>query len=71
MPTILEAKKHFQDRFRSEKGFVGVGLGRRDHEEALRLYVIEPNAPVIQKLPQDRRFEGFPIVIEVSGQIRT
>ncbi len=70
MKTIFEAKKHFGARYRSEEGFVGVGIGRAANSEALRVYVAGADSPVAQKLKSEATFEGFPIVVEVMGKVR-
>jgi hypothetical protein len=70
MKTILEAKKRLADRLRDEEGFVGVGIGYQSNEEALRVYVIDSHFPVAQRLRADGQFEGYPIEIEVTGEVR-
>jgi len=71
MKTISEAKKHFQGLYRLEEGFVGVGIGRQEDSEALRVYVVDIHFPIAQKFKNDATFEGFPVVVEVAGKIRT
>ncbi len=68
--TILEAKKHLQDHYRFEEGFVGVGICHHANEEALRVYVADADFPLAQQLKSDAKFEGFPVVVEVSGKIQ-
>lgn len=69
MATITEAKRHFQDRYRSEEGFVGVGIGRLGNRDALRVYVVDTHFPIAQWLAKEGGFEGFPVIVEVSGTI--
>ena len=47
--TISEAKKRFGARYRSEEGFVGVGIGSAANSEALRVYA-GADSPIAQKL---------------------
>ena len=68
--TISEAKKHFGARYRSEEGFVGVGIGRAANSEALRVYVAGADSPIAQKLKSEATFEGFPVVVKVAGKFR-
>lgn len=68
--TIREAKRNLTERYRHEDGFVGVGISHRYNEETLRVYVVDPHAPIVKHLPQDGQFQGFPIEIEVSGKIQ-
>ena len=70
MTTIFEAKKHFGARYRSEEGFVGVGIGRYENAEALRVYVEEADFPIAQQFKSDPTFEGFPVIVEVTGRVR-
>ena len=70
MKTIFEAKKHLRDRYHLEEGFVGVGIGRHKDSEALRIYVEDANFPIAQQLKNDATYEGFPVIVEVTGKIR-
>ena len=70
MKTIFEAKKSLRDRYRLEKGFVGVGIGRHEDAEALRVYVADAHFPIAQQFKTDATYEGFPVIVEVTGKIR-
>lgn len=70
MPTIFEAKKQLGARYRDEEGFVGVGIGLYENSEALRVYVEDADSPLAQKLKSDMTYEGFPVVVEVTGKIQ-
>ena len=70
MKTIAEAKKRFGARYRSEEGFVGIGIGRAANSEALRVYVAGADSPIARRLKSETTFEGFPVVVEVTGEIR-
>lgn len=70
MKTIFDAKRHFRDRYRLEEGFVGVGIGRHEGSEALRVYVADAHLPIAQQFKDDATYEGFPVVVEVTGKIR-
>lgn len=70
MPNILDAKKHFQQLYRFDEGFVGVGVGELDGREALRVYVLDAGTPLAQALKQQGTFDGFPVVIETTGKVR-
>lgn len=70
MKTIAEAKKRFGARYRSEEGFVGIGVGRIADSDALRVYVENADSPIALKLNSELTFEGFPIVVIVTGEIR-
>ena len=68
--AISEAKKHFEARYRSEEGFVGVGIGRIADADALQVYVENVDSPIARRLKRESTFEGFPVVVEVTGEIR-
>jgi len=70
--TILEAKKNLRNRYLRENGFVGVGITQQNHEDALRVYVTDVQSPVAKALKSLNNgcFEGFPVTIEVSGEVR-
>ena len=70
MKAISEAKKHFGARYRSEEGFVGIGIGRIADSDALRVYVEDADAPIAQRLKSETTFEGFPVVVKVAGKFR-
>jgi len=70
MKTIFEAKKNFAARYRSETGFVGVGIGHYEDSEALRIYVADANSEIAQQFKVNATYEGFPVIVEVTGKIR-
>lgn len=71
MSTIQEAKRSLADRFRHEEGFVGVGLFRRGDREGLRVYVLDDRLPVARRLASMGDFEGFHVIVEVSGEVQS
>ena len=70
MKAISEAKKLFGELYRSEEGVVGVGIGRIADADALQIYVEDADAPIARKLKSESTFEGFPVVVEVTGKVR-
>ena len=70
MKAIFQAKKHFGDRYRSEAGFVGVGIGRIADSDALQVYVKDADSPIAQRLKSEATFEGFPVLVKVAGEFR-
>ena len=70
MKAISEAKKLFGARYRSEEGFVGIGIGRIADSDVLRVYVEDADSHIAQRLKSEATFEGFPVVVEVTGKIR-
>ena len=53
-----------------EEGFVGVGVGRHEDSEVLRVYVSDADLPFVRCLQNEPTYEGFPVIVEVTGNIR-
>ena len=70
MKTIFEAKRHLAAQYLSEEGFVGVGIGLHENADVLRVYVEGEDFPITQRLKNDATYEGFPVIVEVTGKIR-
>ena len=68
MKKIFEAKKLLAALYLSEEGFVGVGIGRCEDSDALRVYVEGPDFPIVQALKNQATYEGFPVIVEVTGR---
>lgn len=67
MNSIQDAKRALANRFRNEDGFVGVGLFRHADQEGLRVYVLDGQTALARQLTLMPEFEGFPLIVEVSG----
>ncbi len=70
MSPIQEAKKRLKTQYLKVQGFVGVGIGRRDNQDVLRVYVRDAASPAATQLARNPQFEGFPVEVEVSGRVR-
>ena len=70
MQTIIEAKKHFANRYLSEEGFVGVGIGLHENSDVLLVYVESADCPIVQQFKDDPTYEGFSVIVEVTGKAR-
>ena len=70
MKTIFEAKKNFADRYLSEEGFIGVGIGRDENADVLWVYVEAEDFPIAQQLKNEPTYEGFRVIVEVTGRIK-
>lgn len=66
--TIFEAKKNLAAHYLSEEGFGGIGIGRREDSEALQVYVEGPDFPIVQALRHQAIYEGFPVIVKVTGK---
>ena len=71
MKTIFEAKQHLAAHYWSEEGFVGVGIGLHENADVLRVYVEDADFPIAQQLKDAATYEGFPVIVEVTGEART
>ncbi len=65
--TLLEAKNRLKQQYRHVDGFVGVGIGRHDNRDVLRVFVREAKSPAAKQLKHDTHFEGYPVEVEVSN----
>ncbi len=70
MKTIFQAKKKLSAQYRFEAGFVGVGVGRHEDSEVLRVYVSAADLPFVQHFQNEPTYEGFPVTVVVTGRIR-
>ena len=70
MTTIFEAKKLLAARYWSEEGFVGVGIGLHENSDVLQVYVEGADFPIAQQLTSVATYEGFPVIVEVTGKAR-
>ncbi len=50
------------------RGVVGVGIGRKDGKDCIRIYVAEDSPKVLAALPQ--AIEEVPVEIVISGAFR-
>ena len=69
MLEITKAKERFSTRFRSKMGYRGVGIGKDNNTDILRVYVENDNSPIINELKNETTFEGFPFIIKIIGKI--
>ncbi len=65
MPSAEEVKRRHEVKLLTMPGVVGVGLGRIEGRECIRIYVAEDSPKVRAALPQN--LEDVPVEIVVSG----
>ena len=70
MQTIFEAKKHFTTCYLSEEGLVGMGIGLHENSDVLLVYVESGDCSIVQQFKDDPTYEGFPVIVEVTGKAR-
>jgi hypothetical protein len=65
MGSVEDVKRRHEMRLLQTPGVVGVGIGRKDGKECIRVYVSEDTPKVLAALPRD--LEDVPVEIVVSG----
>jgi hypothetical protein len=66
--TIQEVLKEHAPDLLALPGVVGVAQGLCDRRPCIKVYVIEKTSELAPKIPAT--LEGFPVVIEATGEIR-
>jgi hypothetical protein len=67
--TITEVLKKYTDTWMAIPGVIGTGEGRTDDNKPSVIVFAEQETEAIkEKIP--RTIEGFPVVIEVTGEVR-
>ena len=68
MAAIEEIKRRHEARLMKMRGVVGVGIGKKDGKDVIRIYVEDDNPKIRTTLPQ--ALEEVPVEIVVSGSFR-
>ena len=66
--TAQEVLKENTDRWMAIPGVVGTGIGEYKGQPCIKLLVIEQGEQVKKRIPS--QVEGFPVIVEVTGEIR-
>lgn len=66
--AIEQVQEKYQNQLLSVSGVVGVGIGAVDGKPVIKVLVIKKTPELEWKIP--RVLEGYPVVIEVTGEIR-
>ena len=66
--VILEVKKRHASSIMAIPSVVGVGIGAREAEPCIKVFVQEKTPELEQRLP--RNLEGFKVDVEAIGSIR-
>jgi hypothetical protein len=67
--TIETVLDEHTDEWMSIRRVVGTAIGESNGQPCIKIFVIEKTKELTQKIPS--QVEGFPVVIEQSGEIRT
>jgi len=66
--NIKEVLKRHTDKLMAVPGVVGVGEGRTRGRQCISIFVIYSSPESLKLLPDN--LEGYPVIIEESGEIR-
>ena len=66
--TIEEVLKEHTDEWMSIPGVVGTAIGEYKGKPCIKVLVVKKTKELTEKIPS--RVEGFPVVIEETGEIR-
>lgn len=68
MGSVEEVKRRHEARLLKMRGVVGVGIGKKDGKDCIRVYVEEDSPRIRTALPQ--ALEEIPVEIVVSGPFK-
>lgn len=68
MASVEEVKRRHEVHLMKTPGVVGVGVGRRDGRDCIRVYVEEESPRILAALPKS--LEDVPVEVVVSGPFR-
>lgn len=68
MASVEEIKRRHEGKLMKTPGVVGVGIGRKDGRDCIRIYVAEDSPKVLAALP--RSLEDVPVEVVVSGAFK-
>lgn len=66
--TIEQVQEKYQNQLLSVSGVVGVGIGAANGKPVIKVLVVKKTMELEQRIPKEA--EGYPIVIEETGEIR-
>lgn len=68
MASVEEVKRRHETRLMKMRGVVGVGIGKKDGKDCIRIYVAEDSPTIRTALPQ--ALEEVPVEVVVSGPFK-
>ncbi len=68
MAVVEEVKRRHEASLMKIRGVVGVGIGRKDGKDCIRVYVEKDSPKVLAALPSD--LEDVPVEIVISGAFK-
>ena len=67
-PNIEAAQAKLTDRVMALSGVVGIGIGECEGAPCIKVFVVRETEELGRQIPST--FEGFPVVTQVTGEIR-
>lgn len=64
--NIKKVLKRHTDKLMVVPGVVGVGEGRTQGKQCIRIFVVDSSSESLKLLPDN--LEGYPVIIEESGE---
>jgi len=68
MASVEEIKRRHEAHLLKTPGVVGVGIGRKEGKDCIRVYVSEDTPKILSALP--RSLEEVPVEVVVSGPFK-
>ena len=65
MGSVEDVKRRHEARLMKMHGVVGVGIGRKDGQDCIRIYVTEDHPKIRAKIPES--LEEIPVEVVVTG----
>ena len=66
--TIETAQAKLTDRVMALPGVVGIGIGECEGAPCIKVFVVQKTPQLESEIPST--FEGFPVEMQVTGEIR-
>ena len=68
MASVVDVKRRHESRLMKMRGVVGVGIGQKDGQEVIRIYVEEDSPKILSALPES--LEEVPVEVVVAGTFK-
>jgi len=68
MSSAAEVKRRHEARIMKMRGVVGVGIGRKDGQDCIRIYVKEDHPTIRAAIPKS--LEEIPVEVVVAGTFK-
>ena len=69
MNKLLEVKETIAEVYKDTEGFNGVGIGRTNGLDVVRVYVSSITSPAAKKIGSLKTYDGIPLKITIAGKI--